>query len=91
MLVQQTETTGTSVLRESGWEMVPLHVTVFQVAPPEPQANIISVITEEPKGIGAFQLVTPAARRAIEPHLHQALLDESLREYEQVWRVLAER
>jgi len=91
MFIQQTETTGTSVLLQSGWTIMPLHVAVLQVAPPERVVNLVWVIPEELGGIGDFQLVGPSTRRTIDPQLHQALLDESLREYDQIWRVLAER
>jgi hypothetical protein len=92
MFTHQTETTSTRVLLESGWTILPHQgVAVLHVAPPEPAVNLISVNPQEIKGIGTFELVNPSDRRAIDPRLHQVLLDESLREYERIWRVLAEK
>lgn len=91
MGVSQTETTSTTVLLESGWTIMPLNVAVLQGAPSEPILNLVPVILGEIRGIGTFELVSPPLRPALEPHLHQALLDESFREYERIWSVLAER
>ncbi len=91
MVAPQTETTSTTVLLESGWTITPLNVTVLQVTSPETVVNLSPETPEEIRGIGTFELVSPSARLALEPHLHQALLGKSLREYERIWRVLAER
>jgi len=85
----QTENTNMNIMLKSGWIIGPLNFQLIDVAPPVPQVGISEYRVLDPSG--GFELVHPSQVPTIDTITHLALLDESLKTYEGIWRVLAER
>jgi len=85
----QTENTSIKDWQESGWTLTALNLPVITVAPPPPIALKGKDAEESPAF--DFKLVHLSGKRFIDPLTHERLLDQSLEEYETIWRILAER
>lgn len=89
MTLPQTETTNMKVWQESVWRIRPLNVPVLSLAPPPTRTDLEA---HEFEGVGGgFELIRPLRKGTIDTATHQTLLKQSLREYEEIWRTLAER
>jgi len=92
MSMPQTESTDMKTWEEHiGWVLrTPLNVPVMVVDTPALFMGLRSVELEE--GIPSdFGLVSIGRQRRIDIATHQALIDESLREYSNIWRSLAKK
>lgn len=85
----QTENTNMNIMLESGWVIGPVNFQLYDVAPPLAQVNMRE--WEVPTPIGGFELVRPSQVLTIDQTTHLALVEESFRTYEGIWRMLAER
>ena len=90
MIKLVTESTYTDILEKQGWSIKPLNFVTL-VEPPAILLNLRSVETQEEILPGDFDLTQPGGTRSIDRWAHKALLDESLSEYKDIWRTLAER
>jgi len=82
-----TETTNMNVIDDVGWKFVPFNVPVFEVVSLASLEGLVEPATEG----GIFKLVFPSEIRTIDPMQHEALLEESLRTYDDIWLKLAGR
>jgi len=86
-----TETTSAKVWMETGWTIVPHNVALAGLAfDCEAPLSIVTALDEEGTG-RPCSLVTPTRRTRIDDETHQRLLDESISEYGEIWRTLADR
>ena len=77
-------------LEQAGWRLVPYNVT-FLEAPPTTTPDFRWV---DPEGLGDQAEITLAGghqRGIIDQETHRGLLDQSLTQYEGIWRDLAGR
>lgn len=71
--------------------VMPLYSPPVIVAPPQDERNLSVIITEDPVQIGSFRFVSGGRVTAINQEFHEALLSQSLEEYGDIWRNLAQR
>jgi len=90
MRVLQTESSDTITFEELGWIITPLNVPVWIVEPPHALLELTEVKSEKVLP-GDIDFVPLPPRRRIGMRTHRALLNESLAEYEAIWRTLAEK
>ncbi len=90
MIKLVTESTYTDILEKQGWSIKPLNFVTL-VDPPAIMASLKSVRTQEGITPGGFELVQTGRTRIIDRLTHESLLDESLAEYKDIWRTLAEK
>ena len=90
MIKVMTDSIYTNVLEKQGWSIKPLNFVTL-VEPPAILLDLRSVETQEEILPGGFDLTQPGGTRSIERWAHKALLEESLSEYKDIWRTLAER
>ncbi len=90
MIKVVTESTYTDVFEKQGWSIKPLNFVTL-VEPPAILLDLRSVETQEEILPGGFDLTQPGGTRSIDRWTHKALLEESLSEYKDIWRTLAER
>ena len=91
MIITQTESTNMNIFKRQRWEFrMPLNYSVIDVKAPENSADFIN---GEVSNILPSNLIIswPGSGKAIDSSTHKALLDESLREYSDLWRTLAEK
>lgn len=86
----QTANTAMNVLDKLGWRVRPLNVTI-EVEPPAILLDLKTVETWEKIPPGGFDLAQPSGTRNIDDWTHNRLLEESLSEYKDIWRTLAEK
>lgn len=91
MNLTQTESTNMEFFAKQHWILrMPLNFPVRYIEAPEDFTEIksgeIQVITP-----GNFFIVWPNREHTIDTLTHKALLDESLQEYSDIWRTLAEK
>lgn len=91
MALPYTESTNMKVWQETGWKIRPLNVPVLIIPPPAAYTDLHSGEPQDLIPIGAFELISPPRRRAIDTLTHRALLERSLRDYGDIWTTLAER
>ncbi len=90
MITYAMVATATDTWRDSEWRVMPLNVPTLLVDPPA-AALLITRESEFEELVGSYHVVQPSHRRAIDSDTHGALLEESLRDYEDIWRILAQR
>lgn len=91
MIIPQTESSDTEVWELQGWRLgTPLNLPILVVDAPEVFTNLRSAEPQE--GVpGDFVFICGTHERNIDTVTHQNLLEESLREYSEIWRTLAEK
>jgi len=77
-----------SLIIKKVWKLTPCYTFPAVVSPPPMGVNL-SVLMEEFQP-GGFSLTAPARVRTINQELHNQLLEQSLREHEDLWRRLAQ-
>jgi hypothetical protein len=91
MSIPQTQSSDMKVWEDQQWEVkAPLGIPVIAVETPALFADLRSVELEEAMP-SDFTLVWSRHERNIDTVAHQSLLEESLREYGDIWRKLAEK
>lgn len=90
MVMFMTVNDSTTDLERSGWTFMPYNVSVLEARPTAPPV-FLWVEPEEAKGPSEIILTGPHDKCLIDQQTHQSLLAQSLREYESIWRDLAER
>ena len=90
MIIVVTESTYTDMLGKQGWSIKPLNFVTL-VDPPAVMTSLKSVRTQEGITPGGFELVQTGKTRIIDRLTHESLLEESLAEYKDIWRILAEK
>lgn len=86
--LDQTDT-DSSRPQTDDWKLVPLHAPVMTVTPPSMEGRLR--FPQELDAVGGFQLVWHSRATRIDDELHNSLLENGMREYEDVWRSLAAR
>ena len=86
-----TINSSTEDWQDSQWQIVPFFVTLSQVAPPAFPSDIVWAEPLEFVLPGTVRFSQPPLTRTIDEATHQSLLEQSLREYEDIWRDLADR
>ena len=84
----QTDT-DSSRRQTANWKLVPLHAPPMSVTPPSMEARLR--FSQYPDMVGSFQLVWHSRTTRIDDELHNSLLENGMREYEDIWRSLAAR
>jgi len=89
-MIPQTESSDVRVLEDEGWELrSPMSIPVIVEAPgPVAEIRSFDLKSEKPSD---FILIQPGHGRRIDKATHQALLEESLREYRDIWRTLGKK
>jgi len=90
MIVPQTQSSDMKTLEELEWKITPLNITVSMVEPPAASIELTEV-AEEKALPGDIAFVPPPSRRNIDMRAHKAILEESLAEYKDIWRTLAQK
>lgn len=90
MITVVTESTYTDMLEKQGWSIKPLNFITL-VDPPAVMTSLKSVRTQEGITPGSFELVQTGKTQIIDRLTHESLLEESLAEYKDIWRTLAEK
>ena len=90
MITIVTESTYTDILEKQGWSIKPLNFVTL-VAPPADMTSLKNVRTQEGIAPGGFELVQTGRTQIIDRLTHESLLEESLAEYKDIWRTLAEK
>lgn len=85
-----TESSDMKIWQEQKWKLTPLHVPVLAVDIPESFIEIRDAELQEEMP-GDFALIWLSRKRSMDRFTHQTLLEESLREYSEIWRTLAEK
>lgn len=83
--------TDTDALQTTGWKILPQNVIPVAVAPPSARIDFRPATEETTIYAGWVELIGPSEIRRIAPDTHNALLNESLQEYGDIWRRLALR
>ena len=91
MLIPQSTNASTRDWQDSAWKLVPLNVPLHDVAPPTTQRGYQWVDVQDYAALGAVVIAQPPLTRILNETTHEDLLQESLRDYEDIWRDLAER
>lgn len=91
MSLPLTESTNAKFWQESGWTIKPLNIPVMAILPPAANINLVDVEPQDLVSTGGFELVHSLHIHTIDTLTHQTLLEQSLRQYEDIWRTLAER
>lgn len=89
MITVVTESTYTDMLEKQGWSIKPLNFVTL-VDPPAIMTSLKSR-TQEDIMPGDFELVQTGRTQIIDRLTHESLLEESLAEYKDIWRTLAEK
>ena len=87
----QSTNASTRDLQNSALKLVPLSVPLLDVAPPPIQSGFQWVDVQDYATFGGFLIAQPPLTRTLDETTHEELLQESLRDYEDIWRELAER
>ncbi len=89
MIKVLTDSIYTDVFEKQGWSIKPLNF----VAVVDPPAVMPSLKSWTQEGImpGDFELVQTGKTQIIDRLTHGSLLEESLAEYKDIWRTLAEK
>lgn len=87
----ETETSNTQDWQESGWKVWPYNYPTLVIDPPAPYVNLES--WEPPSDLpqGGFELLPPSRLRTIDVLTHSTLLEQSMRDYGEIWKTLAKR
>ena len=85
-----TQTDNTSFQHQS-WMLSPFDTAQVVVEPPAKLEGVDSFVVENFSNLGGFQFVERAEAARISDEKHTQLLEESLREYREIWRRLAQR
>ena len=91
MSFPDTETTGNSVYTEQGWIFIPMSIPTLLVVDSPVAVEVRDAETIYTGSIGDLQVVGQPYRRTITAQVHQRLLDQSIQEYREIWRTLAEK
>ena len=91
MLMPQSTNASTRDWQNSAWRLVPLNVPLLDVAPPPIQSGFQWVDVQDYAALGGVLTAQPPLTRTLDETTHEDLLQESLRDYEDIWRDLAER
>ena len=91
MTMPLTDNADIKVWQELERKITPLNIPVSAVAPPPTRVDLAPFELQELGLLGSFEFIQPSRRRTRDVGTHQALLEESLREYRDIWRTLAER
>ena len=89
MELTQTESTNMKFFIMQEWEFrMPLNYSVIDIAAPEgfaeiKNSEISNLIPSD------LTFAWESSENTIDPLIHKALLDESIREYSNIWRTLA--
>ena len=86
----QTDT-DTDRHQTSEWRLIPMHSFPVLVTPPSLRVNLHLPSAVEIEMRGGFELVWGTRATTINGDIHNSLLEESLREYEEIWRSLAQK
>ena len=86
-----TESTDMKDWLESGWTVTPLKMVVIESAPPAACVDLKASEFEGQMAKGFLEILRPSSRRSIDMLTHQTLLEQSLRQYEEIWGTLAEK
>jgi|Deesub1362A_J573_1020465.scaffolds.fasta_scaffold18070_3 hypothetical protein len=78
-------------LQIAGWNLVALNVTLVAVPPPSARIDFEAPTEDDYTHLGGMKIIETKRARRIDQDTHNALLDESLREYGDIWRRLAQR
>ena len=89
-MMRQTETADIRALEELGWIITSLSTPVLVIKPPSVFLELGEVEEEEVLP-GDVNFVPLTRGRSIDTLTHRALLEESVTEYRDIWRTLAER
>lgn len=91
MIIPGTEHSDMEMLRLQGWELrTPLNFPITDLDAPEIFHDLRSAVPEEVIP-GDIVFIWATREQYIDKLTHQNLLDESLREYSEIWRILAEK
>lgn len=90
MIKVLTDSIYTDVFEKQGWSIKPSNF-VAVVDPPAMMTTLKSFRTPEGIMPGDFELVQTGRTRIIDRLTHESLLEESLAEYKNIWRTLAEK
>jgi len=90
LITVMTESTHIDILEKQGWSIKPLNFVTL-VDPPAVMTSLKSVKTQEGIIPGDFGLIQTSNRQIIDRLTHESLLEESLAEYKDIWRTLAEK
>jgi len=91
MILPQTESTNMRAWQKSGWRLTPLNIPVLLVSPPIARTDFRNAEIDDLAPVGGFEITPASNRRTIDPLTHQSLLEQSLREYKEIWTILAQR
>jgi hypothetical protein len=67
-----------------------LNATRVDAAPPR-ESTDYQPLSYDVSGVGGYRLETTSRPKAIRQEVHDALLEQSLEEYEDLWRSLAQK
>ena len=83
-------TTDTQTWVNAGWDITSLNL-VSAVEPPRLTTAFVGWDPGNAAWLGELKIILSEPYRAIDMAEHQALLDQSLKEYKDIWRDLAQR
>lgn len=90
MTIAVTESTYIDILKKQGWSIKPLNF-ITTADPPVAMTSLKSVWTQQDITPGSFELIQAGKTRIIDKLTHESLLEESLAEYRDIWRTLAQK
>jgi len=73
------------------WKVAAFHMPLVMVSPPSIRENLHAMTEEWFDQMGGFDFVGARRARPISQDLHDQLLEQSLEEYGDLWRSLAQR
>ena len=85
-----TETTNTRLWQEGGWELVPYNTAVLVVSPPQAFLDLVPSDTQSLLISDRVVFEPLSDIHSIDQHTHEGLTERSLREFEDIWRTLAD-
>lgn len=91
MITHTMVETATDTWQRQEWRVMPFNVPNLLVDPPAAMFQVVTRQSEFEEPVGTYRILLPFYRRAVDPHTHGVLLEESLRDYGDIWRTLAQR
>lgn len=90
MSTPYTETTNTKMWQEVGWELLPYNVSVLAVSPPDIFLDFNPVEDQGLPTTSDIELVQSSEGYSIDQYTHETLVQKSLQEFGEIWRILAD-
>lgn len=90
-MILLTDSSDMKSLEELGWTIDTYNIPAAVIEPPTISLDVRSAEPEEVANPGLFRISERVLGRKISSLTHRNLLHQSLRDYSDIWRILAER